>query len=613
MNRDYIISKGNSYEEALSSGLAQLNLKLEEVEVETLQEKKSSFFRSGYIKLKITRKDLTLQSAIEQINEIESNIEIENNISTVEEDDFFKIDYFPDGVYVTIIKQNSCDVQNKLKQLVDYLSKKSVKGYDIEVMSKCLHDNVTTPIKIAPYQEEVKVDSDAHIEMKKDKLEAYITIVEADGGKELSFDDAKEKLREKGIIFGINDKKLHDIIDNRIFGVKTLIAQGNKPEHGENGTIIYCFDTHKDYKPQLLEDGTVNFKHLNLINNVKKGQLLVEIIPPTDGTAGKNVLGEEISALKGKPAKVIKGKNIYEDESGLKIYADVDGQVFFRDGKLQVSQVYEIPGDVDHSTGNVTFNGKVTIKGNVKSGFTVEADGDIEVNGVVEGATLLSKGNILLNRGIQGNNQAYLQCSGNLISKYIENTTIKSFGNIEADCILHSNIVAKGNITVDGKKGLIVGGQVRAGEEIRAKIIGSHMGTITNLEVGIDPDEKMRYEKLKEEIAEIKKNLGNLKKTIELLSKLAKDNNLPKSKEEILVKSLKTYEYLKTKHGQLQKEIQLLEHQLQSLSSGKVHAGKIYPGAKIIILSAVRHIYDELINSTLYKKDGDIMIGPYEK
>lgn len=610
MHKDYIISRGSSYDEALNLGLQQIDLSLEEVEVETLKEKKSSLFRSGYIELKISKKSLALEEIIEEVNNIQADIE-----SSIQEKDFlFKIDYFPDGVYITIINQNSTDVKNKLNEVLDYLSKKSVKDYDIEVITKGLEDNISTPIKIAPFQEEVKIDSDAHIEITRDKLEAYITIIEGDGGKELSFHDAKEILKNTGIEFGVDDVKLHHIINNKIFGVKTLIAEGLKPAHGENGQVVYHFDTQKNHKPEVLEDGTVNFKDLNLINNVKKGELLVEIIPPTDGTAGKNVLGEEISALKGKPAKMIKGKNIYEDEDGLKIYADIDGQVFFRDGKLQVSPIYEIAGDVDHSTGNVAFNGKVMIKGNIKSGFTVEADGDIEVNGVVEGATLLSKGNIILNRGVQGNNQAYLQCYGNLVAKYVENCTIKSYGNIVADCLLHSNVVAKGSIIVDGKKGLIVGGQVKAGDEIRAKIIGSHMGTITNLEVGIDPDEKARYEKLKEEIVEIQKNLSNLRKTIELLSKLAKENSLPKNKEEILVKSLKTYEYMKDKHGQLQKEIQLLEEKIQNLSSGKIHSsGKIYPGAKITILNAVRHIYDELTNSTLYKKDGDIRIGPYEK
>lgn len=610
MTKDSIIIEGNTYEEALNLGLKQLGIDLKKADVEILIEKKATIFRKGYVKLKISKKDTKNPENHEEITNIGKKV----NTSTLENNKFFKLDFLSDGVYITILESDIDNIDIRLKSLTDYLFKKSVKNYDLELIKKSLLGGINIPVKIAPYQEELIIDSEVFIEITKDKLEAYITIFEGDGGKELSLQDIEEKLKENGIIFGVNKVRIQEILENKLYKTKFLIAEGNKPQHGENGKIIYHFEINKDYKPELLEDGTVDFKHLNLINNVKKGQLLAEIIPPSEGVTGLNVLGEEIPAIKGKPARVIKGKNVCEDETGLKLYADVDGQVFLRDGKLQVSEIYEVPGDVDHSVGNIDFNGKVVVRGNVKSGFTVKADGDIEVNGVVEGAMLIAKGNIILKRGIQGNNQAYLECGGNLISKYIENSTIKSMGNIEADCILHSNIIAKGSIKVNGKRGLIVGGQIRATEEIRSKILGSHMGTITVVEVGIDPDEKSRYERIKKEVEEIEKNLSNLKKTIELLGKLAKSNSLPEEKEEILVKSIKTYEFLKEKHVQLQNELQMLEYKMQNLSSGKVHVSdKVYPGTKITILNAVRHIYNEINHSTFSKKEGDIVIGPYEK
>ncbi|KJF26022.1 hypothetical protein TZ02_15610 [Clostridium aceticum] len=457
------------------------------------------------------------------------------------------------------------------------------------------------------------IDGSVVIDISKDKLQAYVAIIKADGGKEISFEEAKEALKEKGVVYGINETKLHTMIDHGVYDEKILIAEGKKPKAGENGRVKYHVDIHKQHKPQILEDGTVDFKKLDIIANVVQGQLLVEIIPPTDGVQGINVFQQEIPPQKGKPAKIALGKNVVGDEGGLKIYAQVEGQVFLRDGKLQVSQVYEIPGDVGHSTGNVKFNGTVLVKGNVKSGFVVEADGDIQVNGVVEAATLIAKGSIILNRGIQGSNQAYLECE-NLVAKYIENTKIKSLANIESDCILHSDVIAKKNITVIGKRGLIVGGQVRAGEEIRAKVIGSHMGTNTKIEVGIDPDEKSNYETMKLEASEIEKNLANLRKTIALLKKIEQSSTLEDSKKEILVKSVKTYEHLKEKHESITNQLKAFELRGQDLSRGKVHASmKIYPGVRVSILNAARHIYDELSMCTLYVKEGEIAIGPHEQ
>lgn len=610
MTKEFVISEGNSYEEALNSGLKKINLALEEVEVEVLQEKKAGVFRKAFIELKITKKNELVEDVLKQATEIQETI----NSSVLKDEDFYKINYMADGVYLTIVQQNNLNLKDKRKMVMDYLSKKEIADYDLEAVEKTFLEQANTPTKIAPYQEEKIIEPEVVVEISRNKMEAYVTIVEGDKGKIPSLDTIREKLNQKGIVYGIDDEKLEDIITSKIFEIKMLIAKGTNPESGKDGKVNYHFDIQKDNKPQLLEDGSVDFKNLNLINNVKEGQLLAEITPPTEGIQGTNVLGGKISAQNGKPAKIIKGKNIRQDDEELKIYSEVDGQVFIRDGKLQVSQIYEIPGDVDNSIGNINFNGNVFIRGNVKSGFTVEASGDIEVVGVVEGATLLSKGNIILNRGIQGNNNAYLQCDGDLISKYIENSTIKSQGNVEADCILHSNIIAKESVLVKGKRGLIVGGQVRATREIRAKTIGSHMGTITVLEVGIDPDEKQLHEKLKTEIAEMKKNLDNLEKTIRLLNNLAKNNRLDKNKEDILVKSARTYKILKEKHSQLIKQQNLIEIKLQDLTGGKIHvSGKTYPGAKITILNAVRIIYDEFVNSTLSYKDGDVTIGPYEK
>ncbi|SDK46305.1 FapA family protein [Natronincola ferrireducens] len=620
MSKKFIVIEGHSYENALNKGLRELKITEKDVNVEVLEEKKSFIFRKDYIKLKITLKEEVTENPLVNITdelEKEANetfLHCHNDKIHREHEKIFEINYLPDGVYLSITKSISESNQEVRQKIIDYLEKKSIEDFEIEAIDTYFSENINKPMKIAPYQVEKLIDGDVVIEISKNKLEAYISITKADGGKAVTFDVAKEKLKDKGIVYGIDEEKLQTIIENNLFHTKMLVAQGKKPEAGKDGSLRHHYDTDGEIKPKILEDGTVDFKQLNLVKNVKKGQLLVEIIPPTEGVAGINIFGEEIPPQKGKAAKLIKGKNIIESEDGLKVYAATEGQVHTKDGKLQVSEIYEIVKDIDNGTGNIKFNGKVIVKGNVKSGFTVEAEGDIEVNGVVEGATLLAKGDIILNRGIQGNNQAYLECNGNLIAKYIENSRIKSLGNIEADCILHSNVVAKEAVKVLGKKGLIAGGHIRAGKEVSAKIIGSHMGTVTKIEVGIDPDDKAKHEKIKEEIVEIEKNLINLKKTIELLNKTGKNSGLEQNKKEFLIKSIKTYDYLKGKHGTMSEEFKMLEFKMQNLSIGKIHVmGKMYPGVKVGISNAVKHIYDELNRSTLYKKEGEIVIGPYEK
>ena len=145
----------------------------------------------------------------------------------------------------------------------------------------------------------------------------------------------------------------------------------------------------------------------------------------------------------------------------------VDGHVSFTGGKLNVYPVYEVRGNVDNSTGNINFVGKVVVKGNVLTGFEIKAEGDIEVEGVVEGAKLEAGGNILLKRGAQGSGRGVLICQGSLVSRFIENCTVEAGGDIIADAIMHCSISSKSSIELKGRKGLLVGGNTAARNDTR--------------------------------------------------------------------------------------------------------------------------------------------------
>ncbi len=462
---------------------------------------------------------------------------------------------------------------------------------------------------------ELSIDNILQINVSKTKLEATILITGPVDEGWMSTDNIIYDLNKKGIVFGIDKDKIEEVVQNNIFNQDIVIARGKPAINGDDARVICSFDSSPGVSiPGIIEkDGRIDYKTLNKIHNIKAGDLLIEIVPTTEGTEGTDVYGNEIAAKKGNPVTIKKGKNVRESENGLKIYAAKDGEVYFKDNTIYVNEVKTIDGDIDNETGNVQFNGKINVKGNVKSGFKIEAEGNIEIFGVVESAMLSSKGNITVHGGIQGNNQAYLYCLGDFKAKYVENANIKSEGNVEAGAILHSNVIAKNRITASGKKGLIVGGNIRAGKEVRANILGSNMGTGTIIEVGIDPEEKDDYEQLKAEIIGVEQNIENSKKIVDLLNKISKMQKLAEDKKDLLIRSLNTYEASKEKYNTLVKKMQILSEKLQNTKGGKIHAHVIiYPGVRAIIGSSVRQIYDETHNSTLYIKDGEITIGPYE-
>ena len=262
-------------------------------------------------------------------------------------------------------------------------------------------------------------------------------------------------------------------------------------------------------KPTLKEDGSVDFFNLNTINHCSKGDILARLYPGDLGTFGKSIYGEAIKPRDVKRLSLKFGRNITISDDRLVITSDVNGHVTLVDDKVFVSNILEVE-NVDNSTGNIDYDGSVKVNGNVCTNFSVKAKGDIEVNGVVEGAYLEAGGNIIIARGMNGMARGSLNAEGNVVSKFIENAKVNAKGYVSTESILHSEVMAGTEIVVDGRRGFITGGRVSAGNLVRVKTLGSLMGSDTVVEVGADPSVKLRIQEIQKQIAESKKQIDTI-------------------------------------------------------------------------------------------------------
>lgn len=201
------------------------------------------------------------------------------------------------------------------------------------------------------------------------------------------------------------------------------------------------------------------------------------------------------------------------------MYADCAGNVTLVNDTVFVSNVYEVPADVGTSTGDIDYDGSVEVRGNVLTGYTVKATGDITVNGAVEGATLISGGKIVIKRGMQGMEKGVMRAGGDIISNFIESSKVHASGRIITDAIMHSDVEAADEIIVNGKRGLIVGGKIHSGLKITMKTAGSTMGTQTELEIGIDPTLLERYRCIERDMEKISAERDTLLQNIDILKK----------------------------------------------------------------------------------------------
>src|SRR5690606_11196219 len=142
----------------------------------------------------------------------------------------------------------------------------SVKDYDYEKVNQCVEVKKGMAEKIAPYQEELLIDSTLQINLSKTKQEATILLTEPSGGKTLSTAEIIQNLNEKGIVIRINNNKIEEIVKKNIFDEPIVVAQGKAPINGNNGQAIYAFDDELDTPNTVIEeDGSIDYKNLNKI------------------------------------------------------------------------------------------------------------------------------------------------------------------------------------------------------------------------------------------------------------------------------------------------------------------------------------------------------------
>lgn len=465
-----------------------------------------------------------------------------------------------------------------------------------------------------------KIFSNVLVEISKDGLQGYMTLLH----DKPNDNDTNERNEREGIDkiikevksilkVGVNEEKVRDLLIKKLYNVRNCIAEGVIPVDGKDGYIKYNFDLEKKVAPKVLKDGTVDYRELDMINNVTTGEVLAEIYSPKEGKDGLKVTGEPIPYKKGKQPNINYGKNVRLLDNKKALIAEKDGLVTLINGKIVVLDIFEVE-NVDNNVGNVYFNGTVKIGGNVLNNFKVIADGDVQVNGIVEGGYIENLGDVVVKRGIQGYNKLVVKTKGNISTRFIENAMIISERGVLAEAIMHSQVSCRDNINLIGKRGLIVGGICRAGGEISAKTVGSTMATGTVLEVGVDPEIKDKSVELINNIDQMKENLDKIYKTLNLLDRLKKANKLDKKKVEMYKKLIRTRKSLQANLEKLMREKHLTDKIIEEVSKGCIKISDVvYPGVKIIIGNSSMIVKDEIRNCVFYRDDGEIKIGTYRE
>jgi len=427
------------------------------------------------------------------------------------------------------------------------------------------------------------------LRVSKDGMDAVIKAADEKIGASLKDVDVKALLAEvkkHGISYGLCDPP-------KQIGPQTYaVAKGRPPAHGENAKIRAYVKPAVVRAPKIKKRDQVDYRELGTIVNVPKDKLLLEKIPPTPGTPGKTVTGEDVPAKPGKDISLKVGKGVVLSEDGMKVYSAEEGKYMLADGKASVGLEHTVQGDVDLSTGNIAFVGRrLTINGSVLPGFKVKCKGDVYIAmGVQNSAVITAGGNLEIKGGAVGEDVVLL-CWNNIKADFLEGVgRIEVKGDlVVADTMIQCNARVGGDLRATEGKGSLIGGTFLVGGSIYVKELGSEAEVHTSVTVGVNPELADRRKALEKEQDIWSEKMAEVLKTVTAMENEQKESPLPPERLELYHKLKSRMPQLMEKVGSLTEQQMALEEELAQTINESVYVyGTVYPGCVVSIGGVAR-------------------------
>lgn len=349
-----------------------------------------------------------------------------------------------------------------------------------------------------------------YLRVDEDDMAAWLYLAPPDDGQIYTKNELITYLERNGVVRGYHNSNLSAMVKKKVYDREILVAKGAKCIEGKDGYFEYLFSPEEYGVPKIREDGTVDYTNVSALQNVHKGDKVAIYHYAVQGTDGYTVRGVEMKVKPSRDLPPMRGKGILRENNVY--YAQSDGKIEAKDGKVDIQNVHEIMGGVDMIIGKVEFFGDVIINGNVESGVVIRAGRNIEIHGTTGAASLFAGGDVVLSRGIQGGGK--ISARGSVFADFIENTTVDAGGTVHSNTILNSQIYAKDKVITTGKKGIIIGGYTHGLKGIEVMAAGNDVEVKTILHCGYEAEAFERLVDVRRREREIKEKISELVETM---------------------------------------------------------------------------------------------------
>lgn len=451
------------------------------------------------------------------------------------------------------------------------------------------------------------------LEVSKDAMAAYVklnmTKTEYNGTADQIPSLIVALLQSEEIKFGI----MADVINGPIEPMKRIqVAAGKAPIPGVDAKIKYFSFSEK--KPEIRTDGGVDHFEIHLIDPVEIGDWLGEKTPSTPGINGVTVKNEEVPAKPGRDFALKYEKETVQHQQHSDgretIKARITGAATIRNQCMAVDNHLIISGNVDYSTGNIDFDGFVTVKGIVEDLFSIRATKDVAVLGDMGiGAVSLiesREGSIFIRGGINGKGQAKLVAKKNVYLKYCSEATVEAQGAVQIGVYAYDSQISASKVEMLKSSSKIVGGLMVAKHQVVSGIIGNQFERETDVRVlGFDRVQlKMEMDNVNAYYLGVIDRAGKIKRQLDVFQL-----NIEKLDQ----KAVNTYHLMQQEFDKIVVEISNIKESLAQMEEvlrirgdGEIKIlSQIHPKSALEIKNHKKRI-NNVVTGSFYVKDNNL-------
>ncbi|MDN5299204.1 MAG: uncharacterized protein PWP51_1757 [Clostridiales bacterium] len=452
------------------------------------------------------------------------------------------------------------------------------------------------------------------IEISKDEMQVYVKFnlskQEWEQSNNELIKEVYEALADHQVTAGIQHEVLHrDCCANE----KILIAKGIEPIPGEDAKCRYYETSGK--MPKLNEKGQADHYELGLIHNVQKDDWLGEKILPTHGVDGMTVKGNRVPSRSGRDMKLkydpVTVVERYEVDRFV-LRAKINGAVHIKNDKIAVENHLIVHGDVDYETGNIYFDGDVTVLGTVQDKFTVEATGKIVIKGA-SGVGAVDRieskeESVHILGGMNGKYEGRILAKKAIYLKFVNEGYLEAGELINVQLYAFDSVLKADKVFIDPQKGKVVGGEIYAKHCVVSGSIGNALERQTHISIeGFERgDMKAQLAVLKRKHQEAVGGINRMKRKLEIF-----EENL----ERLDQRAVNTYHYLIENYDVLNEELEVLTTQIEKVETILKIRGEaelrvyqsVYPKTMMALKRLNRRIV-ETMTCSFYVQDNQIHI-----